>query len=105
MMIEIADKELQLKEKSIDVLQRSLEQSESAIRVMSESIVQVGNCMKEGMALLAQSFSYNNNNNNNNNNQTYQLQLFNSPPMAPYQNPQKMRTMSMSAFGQEKELN
>ena len=71
-MIEISDKELQLKEKSIDVLQRSLEQSESAIRVMSESIVQVGNCMKEGMALLAQSFSY-----NNNNNQTYQPQLFN----------------------------
>ena len=48
MMIGIAEKELKLKEKSIDVLQKSLEQSDMAIRVMSESIVQVGNCMKEG---------------------------------------------------------
>ena len=76
MMIETADKELQLKEKSIDVFQRSLEQSEeAAIRVMSESIVQVGNCMKEGMTLLSQSSS------SNNINQMHQPQLFKSPPM------------------------
>ena len=60
MLIDIARKELQLKTKAVDTLQVSMENSDKAMKMMSDSIISVGNGIKEGLALLAQSFAQSN---------------------------------------------
>ena len=59
-MIDLAKKEIDIKEKTAEALHQSIDSTERAIRAMTESMTSIGNGIKEGLALLASSFSQNN---------------------------------------------
>ena len=57
LLIDIAKKEVEIKCETVDIMKHSIEQTERTMKAMTESFLSVGNGIKEGLTLLAQSFS------------------------------------------------
>jgi len=56
MMLDLAKKELEMKEMAVNTLRQSAESTERILETMTSSITSIGDNIKEGMILLAQSF-------------------------------------------------
>ena len=56
MLIDISKEELKLKRENIALLRESIEETTNVMKAMTESMTSVGNSVKEGLALIAQSF-------------------------------------------------
>ena len=54
--IDIAREELRLKNAHVEMMKKSFEQTDTAIKAMSESMVAIGDGLKDGLTSLAQSF-------------------------------------------------
>ena len=55
-MIDLAKEELKAKNESVALIRESVRQTNDAIKAMTDAMNNVGNGVKEGLALIAQSF-------------------------------------------------
>ena len=88
LMIDISREELSLKKENIALLRESIEQTNSVMKAMTDSLNAVGNSVKEGLALIAQSFLQSSQMQQPPMPQQYQYQMYGgmmSPPTAKFQ--------------------
>ena len=88
LMIDMSREELSLKKENIALLRESIEQTNSVMKAMTDSLNAVGNSVKEGLALIAQSFLQSSQMQQPPMPQQYQYQMYGgmmSPPTAKFQ--------------------